>query len=206
MIKSIIVIFLLAFTENLFGQGEENTKIYYDYFVVNTSSIKESHYNSSKESLQFTCFPDSIPPESWFKLQYDTCHVFPMNGEKSYMSVYARNEWAINFDRSQLMVLTLINYSSNRQAFCENAPGFTLVRAVINLQVRAENGNWKNIIGNESKERIFNSGVPGFRILNIVCKKPRDYVNTELRYRMLVNSPPYWPTNKYIYSNVFIIK
>ena len=104
------------------------------------------------------------------------------------------------------MVLTLINHSSERQAFCTISRLDNLDRAVINLQVRTKNGNWNNITRDELNDQASNSSVPGYRILNIVCKKPRDLINTELRFRILVNSPPRWPINKYIYSNVFTIK
>jgi len=74
---------------------------------------------------------------------------------------------------------------------------------VIQCQAKDEFGNWRDV--KQDKPNINNfhdkNFIQGLQVLNMVLKKPEGDFETEIRYKMLVNEPPDYPSEKFIYSN-----
>ena len=142
--KIIQMCLVIPFTFRIVEAQIPETKTYEDFFVVDTSSIKQGFISSELEPLNFMCYPDSIPPMKWFEPKYDTIFLEPILGGAQIDSVYVMNEWAKDIDRTSLSVLTLTNYSNNTQAIVKNINRELngLVRLAINLQIRAAGNGW----------------------------------------------------------------
>ncbi|MBK7853548.1 MAG: hypothetical protein IPJ79_00290 [Bacteroidetes bacterium] len=79
-------------------------------------------------------------------------------------------------------------------------------KVLVFMQAMDESGNWKdvNTVDNlKNKTKASKGGLNSYEQINVIVKKPDGDFETDIRFKLLINAPPDFPMEKYVYSNVF---
>lgn len=126
-------------------------------------------------------------------------------------SLITYNQWPSNFPITYRLI-SIKNTSSYEQrlfyTYLKTDPSFRFVinKILVFMQARDEKGIWKDIISAEELENKSYASVrkmKAFEQINLVVKVPQGDFETDIRYKLLVNAPPNYPIDLFIYSNSF---
>ncbi|MEO5571123.1 MAG: hypothetical protein ABIT08_04110 [Bacteroidia bacterium] len=204
-----LIILYFVYYNNAKGQSWRD-QTYNDYYIVDTANVNGTSFKANKNSLQLVFYPDSIPSAKWLEPKYKReqwKEIATKDGSAGLIidTTLMVNQWVQTVNASELRVLSLINASDAPQKFYTLYSPPNPNSTFIVRQVKDESGNWRDI-----EEDKFHSGhsctksfIQGMQIFNLVVKKREGDFETEIRFKMLVNKPPDYPTEQFIYSKPF---
>ncbi len=192
-------------------------KLDYNYAVLSDTVFKsiKNFTKQGNEAVQLTFYPDTIISSSSLVTKTDHVYASSFNGRTLYDSVVVSNPWIQEFPVTEYRLLSIQNTSNTFQKvfFYGNGyvpPGncrpFFVNKVLVFMQVMDESGNWKdvNTVDNlKNKTKSSNGGLNSYEQINLIVKKPDGDFETDIRFKLLINAPPDFPMEKYVYSNVF---
>ena len=194
----------------------DTKKLDYNYTLLSDTVKSTLQSNSSAASnIKVTFYPDSVPAKNLFVLKKKHVTYSLISKGKHYDSVIVANPWVKNFPNSQYRVLTIHNTSAIQQKIFYYSTGynptgdyseFYLDKIVVFMEAKDEKGKWKEIkTGDNLKIRNVASRKflrPNEQMILIV-KALQGGFETDIRFKLMINEPPDFHMEEYIYSNVF---
>lgn len=168
----------------------------------------------ANEPLQLIFYPDSIPSSNLLVPQTGVSQAnltddAPPPGSREVIV----NPWIKDFPIHEYKILSISNTSTLTQKlffYGETyfTPDFTipvLIKLFVVMQAKNESGDWVEIKSdiNKHKPDLIKSALRSLEKENVLIKLPTGDFETDIRFKLLVNAPPDFPIEKYIYSNVF---
>jgi len=220
MQKQILLFILLinSFASQCQKVGINNNRLDFNFVIITDTIVRPFTNNkkSGSEPIEAIFYPETVLPGSLLKEEIHMTRGINIETKETFESMFVANPWIHGFPIHEYKLLTVYNtkelpskiycYSSS---YIDESTSRTIYlnKALVAIQIKDESGKWLEIKGSfnsNKKDEDFRSCVlRGYNKLNILVKLPEGDFETELRFKVLVNAPPDYPFEKYVYSNVF---
>jgi len=210
IMKSIVVLLLINFTLNLCCLAQKKVVTDFRNFTIahKENSINKLYTDFHRNNIQVIFFQDSLANENWLKETTQEIKYFvPPPG--IYDTLETCNEWVTHTNIKELSVLYIFNNSNFQKNICVFGRGCDAKQMAIIQQAKDETGDWKDL--KDETMQLFIGKSENFVLKNqealyIIFKFPTGDFHTDFRFKILVNSPPAYPKNIYLYSEIYKVK